>query len=84
MSQKRRKWKKLIHEGPYVAEIEVELIDTEEGWSPYLSLDDALKLDEVREALRKKDLETASRFAQIYTLTPLTPDNSRTQSRRAE
>lgn len=56
MSLRKRKWKKLIHEGPYVAEIEVELVDTEEGWSPYLSLDDALKLDEVREALRKKRL----------------------------
>ena len=28
---------KLIHEGHYAAEVEAELIDTDEGWSPYLS-----------------------------------------------
>ena len=79
MNVRRRKRKKLIHEGIYVAEVEIELIDTDGGWSPYLSLEDALKLDEVREALRNKDFETASRFAQIYTLTPLknaTPQKS--------
>ena len=48
---KKRLHKKLVHEGPYVAEVEVELIDTDEGWSPYLSLDDANKLDDVRMAL---------------------------------
>lgn len=60
---------KLIHEGDYVAEIDVELIYTDEGWSPYLSLDDAQKLDDVREALRKGDLKTASRQARVYSLT---------------
>ena len=43
---------KLVHEGDYVAEVDVELIDSNTGWSPYLSLDDAYKLDDVREALR--------------------------------
>jgi len=33
---------KLIHIGEYMAEVEVELIETPEGWSPYLSLEDAL------------------------------------------
>jgi len=32
---------KLVHEGEYVAEVEVELIESDEGWSPYLSLEDA-------------------------------------------
>ena len=32
---------KLVHEGEYVAEVDIELIETDEGWSPYLSLDDA-------------------------------------------
>ncbi|MFM7791207.1 MAG: hypothetical protein ACKO90_24910 [Microcystis panniformis] len=36
-----------------MAEVEVELIETPEGWSPYLSLEDAQKLDDVREALRR-------------------------------
>jgi hypothetical protein len=60
---------KLVHEGDYVAEIDVELIYTNEGWSPYLSLDDAQKLDDVREALRKGDLKTASQQARVYSLT---------------
>lgn len=42
---KRRAHTKLIHEGQYAAEIDVELIDTDNGWSPYLSLEDAQKLD---------------------------------------
>lgn len=68
---KKREHTKLIHEGEYVAKVNVELIDAEEGWSPYLSLNDAKKLDDVREALRRGDLRTASRLARIYTLTPV-------------
>ncbi|MFI5388014.1 MAG: hypothetical protein ACHQ50_18050 [Fimbriimonadales bacterium] len=62
---------KLIHEGQYVAEVDVELIDTEEGWSPYLSLEDGRKLDEVRKALRRGDLKHASRLARLFQLTPV-------------
>ena len=62
---------KLVHEGEYVAEVEVELIYTDEGWSPYLSLEDAYKLDDVREALRQGDVKAASRLAKVYTLTPV-------------
>ena len=41
---KRRRQLKLIHEGQYAAEVEVELIyDDDDGWSPYLSLEDAYK-----------------------------------------
>lgn len=66
---KKRHQKKLIHEGQYVAEVDIELIDTDEGWSPYLSLDDARKLDDVRNALRRGDLQSAGRLARLYTLT---------------
>ena len=59
----KRRISKLVHEGDYVAEVEVELIYTDEGWSPYLSLSDAQKLDEVREALRRGELEVAARLA---------------------
>jgi len=62
---------KLIHEGQYAAEVEVELIDTDEGWSPYLSLEDAEKLDEVRKALRRGDLKRASQLARVFELTPV-------------
>ena len=67
----KRKHTKLVHEGKYVAEVEVELIDTEKGWSPYISLDDAMKLDDVREALRQGDLKRAKNLAKIYLLTPV-------------
>jgi hypothetical protein len=66
-----RQYTKLLHEGEYVAEVNVELIETDSGWSPYLSLDDAFKLDDVREALRRGDVKTASRHARLYTLTPV-------------
>lgn len=62
---------KMVHEGEYVAEVDVELIHTDEGWSPYLSLDDAHKLDDVRDALRRGDLNAASRLSKVYTLTPI-------------
>ena len=62
---------KLVHEGDFVAEVPVELIETEDGWSPYLSVEDATKLDEVREALRRGDLKSAARLGRIFRLTPL-------------
>jgi hypothetical protein len=66
-----RRYKKLVHEGGYAAEVEVELITTDEGWSPYLSLEDAERLDSVRESLRRGDLRAASRDARVYHLTPV-------------
>jgi hypothetical protein len=62
---------KFVREGAYGAEVDVELIDDGNGWSPYLSLDDARKLDAVREALRRADLEAASRLARVFSLTPV-------------
>ena len=44
---------KLVREGQYIAEVEIELIDAGEGWSPYLSIEDAYKLDDVRAALQR-------------------------------
>lgn len=67
-----RHYTKLIHEGEYVAEVEVELIETDEEWSPYLSLEDAQKLDDIRAALRQGDVQTAGKFARVFTLTPVT------------
>jgi hypothetical protein len=59
-----------LHEGSYVAEVEIELSDSgsgsESGWSPTLSLETAYKLDDVREALRHGDLATAAQYATIY------------------
>jgi hypothetical protein len=66
-----RKKSKYVHEGRYVAEVEVGLLEDDTGWSPYLSVDDACKLDDVREALRQGDLESAARYGRIYELRPV-------------
>jgi hypothetical protein len=62
---------KLVYEGNYVAKVDVELIDSDTGWSPYMSLEDAYKLDEVRNALRRGDIKSAAKFARVFTLTPV-------------
>ena len=65
--------KRLVREGDLAAEVDVDLIESEGGWTPYLSLDDAYKLDDVREALRAGDVGRASRLAsRVYRLTPVT------------
>jgi len=66
---RKRRFTKLLHEGEYVAEVDIELLYEDEGWSPYLSLEDAQKLDDVREALRRGDLKTATLNARVYSLT---------------
>jgi hypothetical protein len=68
---RKKRHKKLVHEGQYVAEVEVEVIETDEGWSPYLSLEDAYKLDDVRAALRRGDLKGAARLSRVFSLTPV-------------
>lgn len=68
---RKKRYSKLVQEGGYVAEIELDLIESEEGWSPYMSLDDAYKLDDVRDALRNGDLRRAARNARLYKLTPV-------------
>ena len=62
---------KLIHEGKYVAEVDIELIENEEGWSPYISFEDAYKLDDICDALRQEDIKKASRLGRILNLTPI-------------
>ena len=68
-SVSKRHYTKIVHEGDYVAQVDVELIYTNEGWSPYLSLEDAYKLDDVREALKQGDLEAAAKLGRVYRLT---------------
>ncbi len=62
---------KLIHEGQYAAEVEVELIQDDGAWGPYLSVEATKKLDEVRQALKTGDLKGAARMARVYSLTPV-------------
>ena len=67
----KRQHAKMIHEGQYVAEVDVEMIETDESWSPYLSVEDAYRLDDVREALRRGDIHAAARQARVFSLTPV-------------
>ena len=67
----KRRMTKLVHVDDYIAEVNVEFVYTDDDWSPYLSLDDATKLDEVREALQGRDFATAQRLARVYSLSPL-------------
>ena len=62
---------KFLRDGAYAAEIPVDLIEDEGDWSPYLSLEDARKLDSVRSALRQGDLATASKYGRVFELTPV-------------
>jgi hypothetical protein len=70
-AMKKRVRTKLVHEGKYVAEVDVELLDTGDEWSPYLSLDDAYKLDDIRDALRRGDVKSAAQHGRVFTLTPV-------------
>ncbi len=67
----KRHHTKFIHEGQYAAAVDIEWIESDMGWSPYLSVEDAQKLDEVREALRSGDLKKAGKLARVYQLTPV-------------
>jgi hypothetical protein len=66
-----RKSVKLVREGKFAAEVSVELIEESGGWSPYLSMEDANKLDKVRKSLREGDLTAAARYGRVFELTPV-------------
>ena len=63
---------KLVREGNYVAEIDVELLEEPGEWSPYLSLEAVYRIDDVREALCRGDVKTAAKYARVFSLTPIT------------
>lgn len=67
-----RSARRLVREGDFVAEVDVNLVEAEGGWTPYLSVEDAYKLDDVRDALRAGDVKRASQLAtRVYRLTPV-------------
>jgi hypothetical protein len=70
-AMREKRYTKLVHEGEYIAEVDVQLIYTDDGWSPYLSVEDASKLDNVREALKHGDLKAAVSMARVFTLKPI-------------
>ncbi len=66
-----RRETKLLRVGNYLAEVDVDLEITDDDWSPYLSVQDAGKLDDVRDALERGDLRAAQRLARVFVLTPV-------------
>jgi hypothetical protein len=56
---------KFIHEGQYVAEVVVDVAESDQGWSPTICLEDAYKLDDVRNALKACDLKAASQYGRV-------------------
>lgn len=67
----KRKRTKLVHEGNYLAEVDVELLEAPGEWAPYLSLETAYCMDDLREALRRGDVKTAAKNARVFSLTPV-------------
>ena len=67
----KKKTIELVREGKYIAEVPVELIEEEGGWSPSFSLEDARKIEAVRLALRAGNLTEASKHARVFELTPV-------------
>ena len=68
---KERTKTKYIHEGRYVAEVVVSLHEDDTGWAPYMTVEDAYRLDDAREALRRKDFGAAAQYGRIYELRPV-------------
>jgi hypothetical protein len=68
----KRNSTEIIHEGKFAAEVPIELIYSEESWSPTMSLDDAKKLEAVRLALRRGDIAEASKYGRVFKLTAVT------------
>ena len=62
---------KRVRVGNFLAEVKVELIPDDGAWGPYLSADDAMKLDRVRQALKRGDIAAASQDAQVFEVLPL-------------
>jgi hypothetical protein len=66
-----RKSTKLIHEGKYAAEVTIDLLYSDESWSPTMSADDARKLDTVRLALRAGNIAEAAKYGRVLELMPV-------------
>jgi nucleoside-diphosphate-sugar epimerase len=64
-----RRTVKLVREGKYAAEVPIDLIEDGTGWSPYLSIEDAI--DAVRIALRNGDVAGAARHGRVFELLPV-------------
>jgi hypothetical protein len=79
----KRNTVELVREGKFAAEVPVELIEEDGGWSPYFTIDQTRKLDAVRKALREGDLKAASKFGRVFELVPVDRQTTSRQRRSA-
>ena len=66
-----RRVTRFAHAGRYAAEVSIELIPDDDAWGPYLSMDDASKLERVQAALEKGEIAAAAREARVFELLPI-------------
>lgn len=57
---------KRLRHGNLMAEVKVKLAPDDGAWGPYLSLEDAEKIERVDEALKAGNIAAAAKDAQIY------------------
>jgi hypothetical protein len=57
---------KRVRQGNLMAEVKVAVIPDDGSWGPYLSLDDANKLERVKKALKAGDIATAAKDAEVF------------------
>lgn len=64
----------LVHVGKYAAEVDVTFLDEDHPLGPFLSVEDAQKVEAVHTALRQGDLKAAAGLARVYELVPVGVD----------
>src|SRR5690625_3753278 len=67
-----KKKAKYVREGRYVAEVEVDLHGSDVLGATHLSLEDANRLNKVKEPLRNEEVRTAAQYGRINKLAPET------------
>ena len=67
----KRATTKFVHAGKYAAEVTIERIPDDDAWGPYLSVEDALKIEAVEKALKAGDIAAAAKLSRVYELKPI-------------
>jgi hypothetical protein len=68
---------KLIHANGYAAEVEIDLIEDDGAWGPYLSVPDVRKLERVRKLMKSSQFEDAAKEAKVFELVPFSASSRR-------
>ncbi|MGD0768889.1 MAG: hypothetical protein ABSB42_11950 [Tepidisphaeraceae bacterium] len=49
----------------------MELIESDDAWAPYLSPEEARRLDDIRLSLRRGEVAAVAKIARVFRLTPV-------------